>query len=190
MNTDNLNDLPAWDTVYPPFIEADKNGTERPTDETCEVAQELYAKWSEILYMIRGSFDIQDADFKMAEFEGDIDEIVGMNVEETERNRRVYWIRLKVQIIIESYEVGKHILEAEFRGSYIQRMEKAVFIRKIVISIDTLLETLMSEEGIDIDPSYIEMIRGEIVLFRYLFKKWVSTFKIDVDNMDEWGLFI
>jgi hypothetical protein len=189
MNTDNLQDLPAWETVYPPFVEADKKNEDRPIDDSCEAAQLLYEQWGEILCMIRGALDIQDGDFKMAEFQEEIDEIVGMDLSETERVRRVYWIRIKVQIILNSYEVGKLILEAESRKLYNSKMENAVFIRKIVITVETLIGALMAANEDLIEESYALLIRDEIENFRVLFVKWISTFEKDYNDLDEWGIF-
>jgi len=189
MKTDSLQDLPAWDTVYPPFVEADKNNEERPIDDSCEAAQLLYEQWGEILFMIRGALDIQDADFKMAEFQEEIDEIVGMDLSETERVRRVYWIRIKVQVILNSYEVGKLILEAESHDEYNSKMENAVFIRKIVITVETLIAAMMAANEDLIEDSYGLLIRDEIENFRTLFVQWIATFEKDFDDLDEWGIF-
>ncbi len=190
MDNNNLHDLPAWETVYPPFIEADKKNEDRPTDESCEAAQVLYEQWSQVLDMIKGTLDMQDEDFEIAEVEEEMEEIIGMNLEETERVRKIYWIRIKVKIILNSYEVGKLILEAEYRRLYNSKMENAVFIRKIVITIETLIGVLISANESLIEKSYAIVIRDEIENFRILFVSWISTFEKDFDDMDEWGIFV
>jgi hypothetical protein len=190
MNLNNLGDLPDWDELFIPFIEADKNGEERPTSKTCKAAQALFAQWHEIMYMIRGSFDIEDEDFKMVEMELLSEDIEDLNAEESEIVRKKFMKRAKVQVIIDSYEVGKNILRAESEGLYIERMEKAVIIRKIVITIDNFICGLMLEKKSVFDASYGFLIREEIDKFRILFKNWVSTFEMGKDDIDEWGLFI
>lgn len=78
------------------------------------------------------------------------------------------------------------ILGAEGSDCYIILMENASIIRT---NVNELLVQLFTSTMFDeVNKAYADVLRGEITIFKSLFKEWVSHFEKD-DMEDEWGLY-
>ena len=156
----NLNNLPNWNDDFD-----DNEGEEWKPNPTKDACKKLYAKWNEIVGMLRGA----------------------LNIELTENEEKIFHQNNISMIIGDAYEVGVKIRSSETIGIYIGRMENAAIIRKNAQFIKSSLLTLATEDILE--ENYCTIIRNEIDVFKELFKEWVGTFTKD-EFEDEWGLFV
>ena len=161
MDLKKFTDLPDWDDDD--FHTEEDEGEEwkpNPTREACKV---LYAKWQEIVFLLKGILVplMENADDTLlSHAAGDF--------------------------YSDSHIVAVKIKSSEAAGIYTVRMENAAIIRKAAQGIASGLLLFMEDD--DIDESHIMVIRNEINAFRLLFIEWVNTFEKD-EFRDEWGLF-
>ena len=164
MNTNQFTDLPDWDDDD--FHTEEDEGEEwkpNPTRETCKA---LYAKWQEVVFLLKG---------------------VLVPIIENEDRTDPMLSHAAGDLYGDAHIVAVKIKSSEAAGIYTVRMENAAIIRKAAQGIASGLLLFMEDDSVD--ENHIKVIRDEIAAFRLMFIDWVNTFEKD-EFTDEWGLFV
>jgi hypothetical protein len=163
MDTDKFTDLPDWDDERMP---EEEEGEEWKPNATRDACKALFAKWQEVVFLLKGVIEPH------------------LGKEEDAESMQNFAAR---ELLSDALVVGVKIKSSEAGGIYIIRMENASIIRKLAQGIATNL--LMFAEEDDTEEIYITVVRNEIDAFRKLFIAWVHSFEKD-EFEDEWGLFV
>ena len=164
MDLNKFTDLPDWDDDD--FHTEEDEGEEWKPNPTREACKTLYAKWQEVVFLLKGILvplmdKGEDDDSMLSHAAGDL--------------------------YGDAHIVAVKIKSSEAAGIYTVRMENAAIIRKAAQGITSGLLLFMEDDTVD--ENHIMVIRSEINAFRLFFIEWVNTFEKD-EFTDEWGLFV
>lgn len=167
MNSDNLNELPAWDDEkFDSNQEAGENWKPNPTRDACKA---MYIQWNTVMTVLQAAFDSIGRTGETDDLEKEmLEDHIGM-------------------VTGDAYQVAVKIKSSEAGSMYILRMENAAIIRKNAQFIKVSTDSFLLDGKMD--PQHRLIIREEIDRFKELFKLWVASFQKD-EFEDEWGLFV
>lgn len=162
MDFNDWNSLPDWD---------DHNSLQPSSENNCmddvpeyAIARQLYKKWQNLFLLLElYSESLTDStDYDASEKNKEI------------LSQHLFWVAPK-------------IVNAAMQDSYVEKMYNASVIRYNCNAIvEQLRLTAVVGAG---ELQYAEVIELEMDAFRFLFIKWVASFKKD-GSKDEWGLFV